>query len=221
MPSIRVLSVDARSLAPSGPGRTMLVTGPAPDAMCVHGAPHLLRWRSRCAALAREAGLVVVGGGRTGGGNLLLSSLGVDVVATSDTRFRGSTLRSPAGAAVALLRRGDSALVLAAARLGADPDKQVDQVRELEGVLDNVAAHAEPAGIADPQQVPRVVSVAGSTVGEAAGRLLADARAVLRGRLYVDRGVGVEEPAGDTPADPAPADAPVAARLDLPPAASG
>lgn len=215
MPSIRLLSVDARSLDPQGPGRTMLITGPAPDVMCVHGAPHLLRWRSRCAALAREAGLVVVGGGRTGGGNLLLSSLGVDVVAFSDTQFRGSGLRRPAGAAVALLRRGNSALVLAAARLVGDPDRQVDQVGELDRVLDDVAAHAGPAGIADPQQVPRVVSVAGSAVSDSAGRRLAATRAVLHGRLYVDPAIAVDDPveAGN---EPAPAEAPVSARLGLP-----
>lgn len=219
MPSIRLLSVDARSLSPEGPGRTVLVTGPAPDVMCVHGAPTLLRWRSRCAALAREVGLVVVGGGRTGGGNLLLSSLGVDVIAFSGTRFRGSALRRPAGAAVALLRRGDSALVLAAARLAGDPDRQVAQMAELHGVLDDVAAHAGPVGIADPQQVPRVVSLAGSTVSEAAG-LLAATRAVLRGRLYVDSSITVDEPV-DAPLEPAPADAPVSARLGLPSVTAG
>ena len=35
--------------------------------------PHLLRWRSKCAALARTSGLVVVGGGRRAGANLVMS----------------------------------------------------------------------------------------------------------------------------------------------------
>ena len=39
----------------------------------------MLRWRTKCAALARRSGLVVVTGGRTAAGNLILSSSAVDV----------------------------------------------------------------------------------------------------------------------------------------------
>jgi hypothetical protein len=69
-----------------------------PDVACVHNAPHRLRWRSKCAALARTSGLVVVGGGRPAGANLIMSTLSVEVDAVHDVddaviavlRFRGA-----------------------------------------------------------------------------------------------------------------------------------
>lgn len=44
------------------------------DIVCIQETPRWLRWRSRCAALARQAGLVYVTGDRTGAGTMLLSS---------------------------------------------------------------------------------------------------------------------------------------------------
>ena len=75
------------------------------DLVCVHGAPSLLRWRSKCGAVARRAGLVVVGGGRIGGGNLLLSGLGVDFEGTHDLTFGGGRGPRRAGATLAALAR--------------------------------------------------------------------------------------------------------------------
>ncbi len=52
---------------------TTVVDELRPDVLVVQEAPKLLRWRSRCARLARAAGLLYVAGGRTAGGNLLLA----------------------------------------------------------------------------------------------------------------------------------------------------
>lgn len=52
---------------------TAVVGDLRPDVLVVQEAPKLLRWRSRCAGLARTTGLLYVAGGRTAGGNLLLA----------------------------------------------------------------------------------------------------------------------------------------------------
>ncbi|GAA2757133.1 endonuclease/exonuclease/phosphatase family protein [Actinopolymorpha rutila] len=52
---------------------TAVVEDLRPDVLVVQEAPKLLRWRARCAGLARATGLLYVAGGRTAGGNLLLA----------------------------------------------------------------------------------------------------------------------------------------------------
>ena len=100
MPSLRLVSVDLAAFGRDRAAVGAAVAAAAPQLAVLHSSPHLLQWRSRCAAIAREAGLVVVGGGRVGGANLILSTLGVDVVAVSDVLFTNDPLR-PAGASVA------------------------------------------------------------------------------------------------------------------------
>jgi hypothetical protein len=103
---MRLLTVDARRLGRDDAALARLIADAQPDVACIHGAPHRLRWRSKCAAIARQAGLVVVTGGRTAGANLIVSSLGVDVVAVEDVRF------GRAGAALAALsQRGAEFLI--------------------------------------------------------------------------------------------------------------
>ena len=83
--SVRLLVVDARSQKDAAAlGR--FIADRSPHVVCVQHAPHRLRWRSLCGRLARLSGLVVVSGGRAAGANLILSTLGVDVVQTWDTK---------------------------------------------------------------------------------------------------------------------------------------
>lgn len=60
-----------------------------PDVVALVGAPASLRWRSRCAALARRSGLVYVGGGRSAGSALLLAHLRVAVTDVQEVRTPG------------------------------------------------------------------------------------------------------------------------------------
>ena len=62
MPELRLLTLDAAAFADRH-AVARAIAGHEPDVAVVHGAPSLLRWRSTCAAVAREAGLVVVGAG--------------------------------------------------------------------------------------------------------------------------------------------------------------
>jgi hypothetical protein len=141
--------------------------------VCVHGGPHLLRWRSICAALARRAGLVVVTGGRTAGANLLLSTLGVDVTAVRDVRLPGGS----AGAALAALRlRGADVLVVSATLVCNSADRVV-QARELQAAI----------GALVPGNPPVIVSAEGSDrPGTAAWQVLVDERVGVAGRVFVD-----------------------------------
>lgn len=174
MPSLRLLRLTlSASLDRAAAARA--ITEQRPHVVCVHGAPSLLRWRSLSAQFARNSGLVVVSGGRTGGGNLLLSTLGVDVEATQDATFPGGHgLRRP-GITVAALRLSGSRFTLAGASLGTTT---ADRSAHLTRI------HAAVAGI-DPRDLPVVLSVQGAdadTVRSALGPDLA----VVAGGILVD-----------------------------------
>jgi hypothetical protein len=153
--------------------------------VCVHGAPHLVRWRQAVAALARESGLVVVGGGgRRAGATLLLSSLGVDVATVRDLRFEGGTGLHPPGAALSVLRLRGSEFVLAAATfVGNSAERQV-QAHELQAAIGRLV----------PGDPPTVISAEGSDrVGTAAWQVLLENRTAVAGRVFVDGRIGVDE----------------------------
>lgn len=142
MPTLRLLTVNARTERLDHEALARRISIAAPDVVCVHGAPSLLRWRSLSAALARRSGLVVVGGGRTGGGNLLLSDLGVDSTGTRDLTFAGHRGPRPPGATLAVLARLGSPFVLVGARFFGDAGAQRVQVEQVQGAV----AELDPAG---------------------------------------------------------------------------
>lgn len=107
--TIRLCVVDARSHKDAAAlGR--FVAAKTPHVACVQNAPRRLRWRSKCGRLARLSGLVVVAGGRAAGGNLVLSSLGVDVVDVAESKL----------GVIARLRLNGAEFAVAATSL--DPD---------------------------------------------------------------------------------------------------
>ena len=81
---VRLLSYNVRSLRDDAHAVATVIRSCNPDVVCVQEAPRFLRWRSKCAALARESGLVVVTGGRPAGAMLLLASLRTRVVSAHD-----------------------------------------------------------------------------------------------------------------------------------------
>lgn len=182
MPNLRVLSVNARTLPHDRDQLAALIESHRPDVACVHGSPSLLRWRSISAALARKAGLVVVGGGRTGGGNLVLSTLGVDVLGTRDLAFAGQRGVRPPGATLAVLRLRGSDFVVAAARLLGQPSDRLRQARELEAAI---------AGVV-PGTPPAVISVEGVDGPGGPAALLAENRIAAGGGVFVDTRIAVE-----------------------------
>jgi endonuclease/exonuclease/phosphatase family metal-dependent hydrolase len=67
-----------------------VVRSASPDIALIQGAPRVWRWRSACARLARESGLVIVTGGRPADGNLVMCAMRVRVVSSYDDRGRGA-----------------------------------------------------------------------------------------------------------------------------------
>jgi endonuclease/exonuclease/phosphatase family metal-dependent hydrolase len=76
---MRVLSYNVRGLRDDRKALAEVVRAADPDVVCVQEAPCYLRWRSKCAALAREWGLLYVAGGGSTGGTALFVHLRIDV----------------------------------------------------------------------------------------------------------------------------------------------
>jgi hypothetical protein len=181
--SLRLLSIDARRFGRDRAALAGAIAAAEADVACVHGAPHLLRWRSICAAIGRRSGLVVVGGGRPAGANLLLSTLAVDVVAVRDVGFSGGSTLSRPGAALAALRIRGVDLALVSATLIGNSAERVDQERQLQRAIDRLV----------PGNPPTVISAEGSDrPGTAAWQALVADRVAVAGRIFVDRQIGVD-----------------------------
>jgi hypothetical protein len=175
--ALRLLSVDAQDFGRDRAALARAIAAAEVDVACVHGAPHLLRWRSICAAIGRQSGLVVVTGGRLAGANLLLSGLGVDVTAVADLTFSGGSVLTPAGAAIAALRLRGVEFVLAGTTLVGNAAERLAQVRQLQTAIDGLVPGAPPA----------VVSALGSDrPGTAAWQALVEYRVGVVERLFVD-----------------------------------
>lgn len=103
MADVRVARFDTAS------SRSDALGGVDADVVCVFGAPRVVRWRSRTAAMARRNGLVYV----TGQGTVLLSSHRMLVRACAATRMPSVTAAvfhlGSRRLAVGALRDGDVA----------------------------------------------------------------------------------------------------------------
>jgi hypothetical protein len=103
MADVRVARFDAGSSPHAALG------GLDADVVCVYGAPRMVRWRSRTAAMARRSGLVYV----TGQGTVLLSSHRMLVRTCASNRASSVTAAvfhlGPQRLAVGALRGGDVA----------------------------------------------------------------------------------------------------------------
>lgn len=204
MPTLRLLSVDARRYGRDRAALARAIGAAEPQVVAVHGAPHLLRWRSICASIARRAGLVVVTGGRTAAANLLLSDLGVDVDGVRDVRFPSSGLHRP-GAALAALRLRESTFLLASATLIGNAAERVGQARDLQAELGSLL----------PGPRPVILCAEGADrPGTAAWQTLVAGRVAVAGRLFVDAALSVGEVRELT--DPGPGLPSVLAELELP-----
>ena len=128
---LRVLTYNVRSLRDDAQAVSTVIRSCEPDVVCVQEAPRFLRWRSKCASLARESGLVVATGGRTAAAMLLLVSLRVRVVEAHDvllTRKRGLHQR---GLALATLSLGDSQFAIGSIHLDLDAAERRRHVDEI------------------------------------------------------------------------------------------
>src|SRR5581483_8178736 len=115
------MTYNVRSMRDDDAALARVISSAAPDVVCVQEAPRFLRWRSTCAALARMSGLVVVGGGRPAGANLIMSTLGVDALSVHDIGFSTDPLLHRRGAALAVLRLRGTTFAVAGTHLDLKP----------------------------------------------------------------------------------------------------
>jgi len=141
-PLLRVLTYNVRSLRDDAEAVARVIRAADPHVACIQESPRFARWRTKCAALARRSGMVVVTGGRTAAGNLILSSLAVDVLAHRDqllSRDRGLHQR---GVALASLRWRGQHLGLASTHLDLQPQPRLRHIGEIERALAQFLAGA-------------------------------------------------------------------------------
>jgi endonuclease/exonuclease/phosphatase family metal-dependent hydrolase len=146
---MRVMTWNVRSLRDDAAGVARVIRSQAPDVVFVQEAPRFLRWRARCARLARESGLVVVTGGRTAAGNLLLCSLRVRVESAQDLLLPKRPGLHRRGAATAVLVVDGQRLAVLGTHLDLDPAARLDSARRLRGAaydLIGADVNEEPGG---------------------------------------------------------------------------
>lgn len=143
MTSLRVLSYNVRSLRDDRDAVTRVIRAAEPDVVCVQEAPRTPRWRTRCADLARRAGLVVVTGGRGAAGNLMLCDLGVEVAHCVDVRYSPAASRRARGAVVAVCRVRGHLFALAGTHLDLDEGGRLRHTRELFARMPKLGVPAE------------------------------------------------------------------------------
>ncbi|WP_020573384.1 endonuclease/exonuclease/phosphatase family protein [Actinopolymorpha alba] len=131
MTQLRVLSYNVRGLRDDVPVLAEIVRRCRPDVLVVQEAPAVLRWRSKCAALARTCGLVYVAGGRTAGGNLLLCHQRISVHGVSEQRIP-QRLRDPIrGVVAATLGEGSLRFGVVGIHLGLSAEGRRREVGEV------------------------------------------------------------------------------------------
>lgn len=130
-----MMSWNVRSMRDDVEALAGVLRDARPDVVCVQEAPRLLRWRSKCAALARRAGLVVVAGGRVAGDCLLLADIRVEVAQAHAVRLTPTPGLHRRGLAWAQVKVGGVDLVVASAHLGLRADERLRHAGEITGLL--------------------------------------------------------------------------------------
>ena len=146
---MRVMTWNVRSLRDDAHGVARVMRAAGPDVVLVQEAPRLWRWRSKCARLARESGLVVVTGGRPAAGNLLLCSMRVRVVSSYDVLLPKRPRLHRRGAVVAVLEVDGQQVSVLGTHLDVDPTARLGSALRLrESAYDVVGAdvNEEPVG---------------------------------------------------------------------------
>jgi endonuclease/exonuclease/phosphatase family metal-dependent hydrolase len=143
---VRLMSYNVRSLRDDAQAVSTVIRALKPDVVCIQEAPRFLRWRSKCAALARESGLYVVTGGRTAGAMLLLTSLRVRVVSAQDVLLSKKRGLHQRGLAIGVLEIEGARFGVASMHLDLDAGERRRHVDEVVGQLDQLQLPVVVAG---------------------------------------------------------------------------
>ncbi|MFI9002613.1 endonuclease/exonuclease/phosphatase family protein [Streptomyces sp. SBR177] len=141
---VRILSYNVRSMRDDEDALARVIRACAPDLVCVQEAPRFFRWRKHAARLAAKSELVVLSGGATAAGPLLLCSLRATVERTEDVLLPLTPGLHRRGLATAVVRLGGARLGVVSCHLSLSEQERHAQAGLL---LDRVAALGTPYAI--------------------------------------------------------------------------
>ncbi|MFJ8075875.1 endonuclease/exonuclease/phosphatase family protein [Streptomyces sp. NPDC096176] len=141
---IRVLSYNIRSLRDDADALARVVRACGPDLVFVQEAPRFFRWRKHAARLAGATDLVMLSGGATAAGPLLLCSLRATVERTEDVLLPLRPGLHRRGFATAVVRFGGARVGVVSCHLSLQTDERYAQAGML---LDRVKAMDVPHAI--------------------------------------------------------------------------
>lgn len=124
---LRVLSYNVHGMRDDRAALTGLVRELAPDVVVVQEAPRRFRWRSKCAAIAADCGMVVAEGGLPSLGNLIMVTLRVRVLESWSLRYPLTPGRHMRGAAFARCEAGGAVFTVSGSHLATDPVERPQQ----------------------------------------------------------------------------------------------
>ncbi|KOU18801.1 endonuclease [Streptomyces sp. WM6372] len=136
---IRALSYNIRSMRDDEEALARVIRACAPDLVFIQEAPRFFRWRKHAARLAAKTDLVVLSGGATAAGPLLLCSLRAFVERTEDVLLPRTPGLHRRGFATAVVRFGAARVGAVSAHLSLDRAERTVQA----GLLAQRAASLE------------------------------------------------------------------------------
>lgn len=138
---VRVLSYNIRSMRDDEDALARVIRACAPDLVLVQEAPRFFRWRKHAARLAAKSELVMLSGGATAAGPLLMCSLRATVEHTEDVLLPLTPGLHRRGFATAVVRFAGARVGLISCHLSLRSDERYAQAGM---VLDRVAAMGAP-----------------------------------------------------------------------------
>lgn len=142
---IRVLSYNIRSLRDGEDAVARVIRACAPDVVLAQEAPRFFGWRRHAARLAAKSDLVMLGGGATAAGPLLLCSLRVTAERTEDVLLPLTPGLHRRGFATAVVRVGGARLGLLSCHLSL---RSKERYAQADLLLDRLAALDVPYAVA-------------------------------------------------------------------------
>jgi endonuclease/exonuclease/phosphatase family metal-dependent hydrolase len=124
---IRVLSYNIRSMRDDENALARVIRACEPDLVFIQEAPRFFRWRKHAARLAAKTDLVVLTGGATATGPLLLCSLRATVERTEDVLLPLTPGLHRRGFATAVVRIGGARIGLLSCHLSLQTDERYAQ----------------------------------------------------------------------------------------------
>jgi endonuclease/exonuclease/phosphatase family metal-dependent hydrolase len=171
MSEIRLLSYNIRALRDDAEAVSEVIRALSPDVVCVQEAPRFLRWRSKRAAVARKAGLVVTTADRPAG-LMLMTSLRASVISTHFVKLSKRPDLHQRAVCAAVLEIDGVAWGIASVHLSLSADERQKHLAELWSAVQSVNGEGPLVVAGDINEEP------GGPVWTELGTRLVDAWAV-------------------------------------------